>query len=655
PDGRVFRSELAGATPVLTGEELAKLVAESRRASEGFGRPLDMEWAIDRDGRLFWLQARPITVSAGDLHEFDHCPGADHVYTTANIGEMLSGAVCPLTLSTTVWGIDQGSQHMWHASGTHPEISKGLSWVGIFNGHLFIDMTAYMPFSCGVAGASPEVACVTLLGHVVPELVASARYAPVLRRVANGVRFFRYLLAADRCMYEHEKAVASFAIPAPVGARGCFEAIDRALPFLAESYKVHLQVSARAAVWAGVLEGMAARRKGSVAEREASTAALLAGAGEVVSAQLIHELESVLDLLQRHPRAQERFLEVDSEAALKFLMGPDSGEAGGAFRNYLARWGHRAYRELDLAERGWADDPLPLAVSLRASLAGRRRKPVPQKLEVKPATAASSSSIGKARQLQEKPSRGMRWALQKAKRGVAQRERTKNLVVLVTDRFKRAYRHLAEQLVLEGRMGRLDDVFCFTHDELGRLARSEDAGLAAKAGPRRDALQRQQSFEYPTVSIGVPEPLADEPAGTEPEGELRGKPVSPGVARGRARVVQSVDQSAQLEPGEILIAPCADVGWTPYFNLIAGLATEVGSAFCHGAVVAREYGLPTVVNLRGATKRIQTGDYVLLDADHGVLRKLTADEVVQKKKGDAASPSSQPPTKRSTDEAASAA
>ena len=80
----------------------------------------------------------------------------------------------------------------------------------------------------------------------------------------------------------------------------------------------------------------------------------------------------------------------------------------------------------------------------------------------------------------------------------------------------------------------------------------------------------------------------------------------------RKDVVQ-VHEAAALEAGEILIAPITDVGWTPYFSLIAGLATDVGSAVSHGAVVAREYGLPAVVNLRVATSRFRTGDLVTLD------------------------------------------
>ncbi|HEY3447256.1 MAG TPA: PEP/pyruvate-binding domain-containing protein [Myxococcales bacterium] len=621
-DGKAVRTELAGSEAVLSEAQLAELVARAKQAEEGFGKPLDMEWAFDAKGELYWLQARPITVAAGDLHELDSCPGADHVYTTANIGEMLSGANCPLTLSVTGYGIDYGSQVMWHAAGTHPEVKKELTWIGIFNGHMFIDMIAFMPFNCGVAGASPEVACTTIVGEVVPEVVARAQKVSGFRRAVNGYRFARYLLRGEKCMREHEAAITRFSIPTPESAQESWAEIDRALPFLWETYKVHLQVSSGAAVMAGVLEGMLAKNPGTAAEKEALMSGMLAHAGEVISAKLIRELEEVLDHLEQIPDVEQRFLEADATEALAWLMGADSGRAGGAFRNYLGRWGHRAYRELDLQERGWGEEPLPLALSLRASLVGRRRtKARPTKLETHPPVKAKAEP--------PKPKSGsIRWALEKAKKGVVGREYTKNMLVTVNDRFKKAYRQLGARMAAEGLLAAEDDVFFFSHPELGRIARGEDAELSKRAAPRRDALQRQQAYEYPVVSIGIPEPLSQELPSESIAGELRGKPVSPGVATGRVRVAHSADASAALQPGEILVAPSADVGWTPYFNLIAGLVTEVGSAFCHGAVVAREYGLPTVVNVKSATKTLKTGDWVLLDADHGVVRRLTPDEVV---------------------------
>ena len=90
--------------------------------------------------------------------------------------------------------------------------------------------------------------------------------------------------------------------------------------------------------------------------------------------------------------------------------------------------------------------------------------------------------------------------------------------------------------------------------------------------------------------------------------------------------MRTIDEASALQRGEILIAPITDVGWTPYFSLIAGLVTDIGSAVSHGAVVAREYGLPAVVNTRIATRVFTTGDRIVLDGESGIVRLVDDDD-----------------------------
>jgi pyruvate,water dikinase len=177
-------------------------------------------------------------------------------------------------------------------------------------------------------------------------------------------------------------------------------------------------------------------------------------------------------------------------------------------------------------------------------------------------------------------------------------------------------------LVEEGRLLDADAVYFLTHEELGRLA-IEDAGspLASEALRRRDVLAYQETLSFPEVAVGLPQP---EPPRVSRDGgqTIVGKPVSRGRVEGRVRVVHTLEEAEALEPGEILVAPITDVGWTPYFAIIAGLVTDVGSAVSHGAVVAREYGLPAVLNTREGTRMLRTGERVVLDGDRGIVERL---------------------------------
>jgi pyruvate,water dikinase len=139
---------------------------------------------------------------------------------------------------------------------------------------------------------------------------------------------------------------------------------------------------------------------------------------------------------------------------------------------------------------------------------------------------------------------------------------------------------------------------------------------------RRAALPFQQLLEFPDVSVGRPGPHVPQPPPSGEDGVIVGRPASSGVVEGVVRVASTVSEAQALQPGEVLVAPVTDVGWTPYFTLIAALVTDIGSSVSHGAVVAREYGLPCVVNTQGATRVLRTGDRVRVDGDRGTVTLL---------------------------------
>ena len=169
-------------------------------------------------------------------------------------------------------------------------------------------------------------------------------------------------------------------------------------------------------------------------------------------------------------------------------------------------------------------------------------------------------------------------------------------------------------------------MFFFTHDELLRFAGNppsqEDVHWRAKASNRRTALDFQNQMDFDEICVGAPKPIDRRQQVAPEDNGIVGRPVSRGIVEGIARVAFSVEDAAGLQPGEILVAPITDVGWTPYFSMIAGLVTDVGSAVSHGAVIAREYGLPAIVNTRTATRIINTGDRIRLDADTGTVTLL---------------------------------
>jgi pyruvate,water dikinase len=218
-------------------------------------------------------------------------------------------------------------------------------------------------------------------------------------------------------------------------------------------------------------------------------------------------------------------------------------------------------------------------------------------------------------------SRGLRWLLPRAHNAIRRREHTKSQLVELAHRFKLAFRYLGEQMASEGILPDADLVYFFSTSELPVFIAEPRSSAVEQALARRSALDYQQQFEFPEISVGLPQPL--EPQSVDvADGVLQGRPASRGVVEGIVRVAHTLAEAAALEPGEILVTPITDIGWTPYFSLIGGLVTDLGSSVSHGAVIAREYGLPCVVNTRQATHFLQTGNRVRLDGDTGSVTLL---------------------------------
>lgn len=605
-DGTVTHRELQGDEPLLGDAELRQLLEGALRAQNGYGTPLDMEWAFDRTGHLWWLQARPITTLPADPNELDTRPQPDHVYTWANIGEMMPGAVTPLTYSVTGRGIDIGMQRTYRRIGARVPPGDEPRYVGMFFGHLFINLTTLAELSAHVAGSTKKQMCLAVCGRDVEE-VADPEPASGIRRAFNGFRYFALLAAAGKHRRELDRLRQNLAIPKLGSARQLYRGIDESLPQLWKAYELHLLSSASSGALSPILLGILAKGEEPSQAHHAELAALLAGAKDVESAHIAEGIERLIDCLVENPNASEAFADAESDAALTWLCSTDAGPASEAFDRYLARHGHRAVRELELRQEEWAVDPTPLIRSIQSGLRARLRHPTTTRVQAPAAQAAVAHSHPIIRRL-----------LPLAHAAIRSREHTKSALVDVTTRFKHAYRALGTRLAEEGLLPDPDAVFFLTHGELGELLGGRQ-GLADLAAGRRKTIDYQMPLQFPQVFRSKPSPL--DPATRQgSDGALIGKPVSRGQVTGRARVVENLQDAAALEAGEILIAPITDVGWTPYFSLIAGLATDVGSAVSHGAVVAREYGLPAVVNLGNATRQFRTGDLVVLDGDAGTLQ-----------------------------------
>jgi pyruvate,water dikinase len=610
PDGTQAVRDV-GDVPVLSDEEVAAIRTGALRAAQHWGRPMDLEWAIDQGGQLRWLQARPITTLPGDLNAMDSpVAGPTHVYTRCNIGEMMPGAFCPLTASVSGHAIDYAMQTTQVVARAQKSYDKPWLQVGYFYGHMFLNMTEGTALSSGILGNSLEQFSMSICGRVIDELEPKPP-KPLLPKLINTVRLTSYSLFAGPAIRRLGDQIAAFPVPTSRDSKEVLRQLEAGVELYCHVTLVHVRSSSRAAVGANVLESYLVRGtvKGGRDESEgqAEAARLMAGASDVESAVMVDELHAVVREIANDDTAAEEFLAAAPSDALTRLRGSDA-PGGAALRQFLSRHGHRGYRELCMRDPAWAEDAEGLGSMMQVMLQAARD---------------STSGTPPRKRVEMPETRTLRVLARLAQGGARGREETKSKMALMAHRLKLGYRHLGEVLAESGRLPDADLVFFFDRAELPQVVGDGDiADLVQRARQRRDALDFQQSLEFEDVSIGRPAPILTRPAGTVTDDQILGRPASHGVVEGSVRVAKSIQDAREVQRGEILVAPVTDVGWTPYFTVIAALVTDIGSSVSHGAVVAREYGLPCVVNTLVATQVLKTGDRVRVDGDRGLITRL---------------------------------
>ena len=301
---------------------------------------------------------------------------------------------------------------------------------------------------------------------------------------------------------------------------------------------------------------------------------------------------------------------------------------------YLAAFGHRSAGELELIEPRWSDDPALLLKTFRSHVsnpapvtaAERMDRQVRGRLEAereidKRLTAHWWERVFPVRRAL------VRYFTKWAQRYTPLRENPKFHLLRVVQEQRRILLTLADRLVDRGVLREPTDIFFLFNDELERLVRSQRDALTI--GRLRSRIRRRRaqyaiySEEIPAAVWGSgPRDAPPAPSRASATELLSGLSASMGVAQGTARVATTPEEASDLAAGEILVAKFTDPGWAPLFPLAGAVVTEIGGMLSHGAIVAREFGIPAVVNVRAATQRIATGQQVRVDGAAGTVELL---------------------------------
>jgi pyruvate,water dikinase len=623
--GRISERTMRDARPVLTDPLVRELAAVGRRIEAALGAPQDIEFAIDPHDRVWIVQSRPITT----LYPLPpDVASTDRVYFSISVAQGYFDPISPmgmeafLAIGRRVGGTFAGRDH----AATAPNA------VVVAGERPFADLTPVLRDPLGREVLERATAVGEARSSVVfGKLAADARFRRSRRFPPASLRRFLPLVlrsriplyalrllqspakARARTMREIEWATRIDAGPDLTADQrlDTFEIVlERALPFIFPRL-LGLVVS-------GMVSYLAVGRLlgGRATPDELFT----------LTRGLPHNPTTEMDLdlwaLSREIRgdAASARLMADHppmDVATAFLAGTAPSVLQRGLARFLERYGFRSVGEIDIGVARWSEDPTHLlgAIANYLRLSDDALAPDAQfERGAKDAEATMAAFLGRV----SGPRRLLlRFFLGRARALMGSRELPKfTLIRRLFTPLRELLRPVGEELAAAGRLERPDDIYFLTMAE----ARAAVAGADMRAA----VTAHRAVYEREAARRRIPRVLLSD--GTDAEvalveatdGALRGSPASPGTVTGTARVIHS-PRGAHLEPGEILVAPSTDPGWTPLFLTAGGLVMEMGGMMSHGAVVAREYGIPAVVGVPDATARIATGDTITIDGSSGVV------------------------------------
>jgi pyruvate,water dikinase len=360
----------------------------------------------------------------------------------------------------------------------------------------------------------------------------------------------------------------------------------------------------------------------------ASASRLLAGTGELQSAEAGIALWRLARETTASPDVRGVLL---SPATWKEVRPQLEGSAAG--REFLARWdrfmhlhGHHARGEMDMYNPRWREQPdYVLEVVRNFTKAEGKTNP-----ETDQGRHADERERQRAKLLAVLGNPVKRWifgyVVRQAQLSAAIRENVKDAGIRVIADTRAVLLELGQKLAARGVLAEADDIFFLRFSEVEPVVNGK-AGFDArgKVAERRAEYERNLALNPPAIIIGRYDPEKHKPDTVDSTAqELTGLAVSPGIVAGPARVILLAGTD-QVLPGEILVAPFTDPGWTPYFIPAAGIVMDQGGLLSHGSIVAREYGIPAVVNVGPATKLIKTGQMIQVDGNTGKVSILASD------------------------------
>jgi Phosphoenolpyruvate synthase/pyruvate phosphate dikinase len=612
----------------LSDHQAIRLAKMGRSIEDYFGSPQDIEWGLVQN-EIFILQSRPITTL------YPVPPVTDnrlHLFLSFGHVQMMTEAIKPLGISVLRTLMPAGKS----SASAESDILREAG------GRLYVDLTKVLEYKQARQRVPEILANVDeFMGKTVKEfsqrddfltsinpdmnldLAVINKLMPTALNVLKNILYRNHehvidsinAYSADQVKKNREKlqtaaGTARIEQIQEILSPMLSNLLLKIAPYFGAAFLTYMLISRFSQRWLGDKAEL-----GSISKSPPGN----------VTTEMGLALGDLADEVRTHREVIEYLEEADNET---FLDGFKNVKGGDdilpAFVTFLERYGMRGTGEIDVTRPRWREAPTQLVPAILGHIKGV--SPARHRLDFLAGKEEAEHAAERLLDRLRHTSGGYFKARQMARlitvhrALIGLREHPKYLIVQNFDNIKQAILEEAAQLAAAGLLERPEDIFWFSLEEIKEI-------IAAKyINPeiitiRREKYKQDEKLIPPRAFSSEGEIILVKADADVPPGALAGSPVSSGVAEGRARVILKLE-NARMEKGDILVAPYTDPAWTTLFPLAAGLVTEVGGLMTHGAVVAREYGIPAVVGVDNATGKIEDGRRIRVDGNRGYVKLL---------------------------------
>ncbi|MDT3426983.1 pyruvate,water dikinase [Paenibacillus forsythiae] len=598
-------------TQTLTEQQILELARIGRQIEAYFGQPQDIEWCL-ADDTFYIVQSRPITTLYPIPEANDQ---ENHVYLSVGHQQMMTDPIKPLGLS-------------FYLLITPAPMRKA-------GGRLFVDVAPSLATPVGretllnTLGSDPLItgALMTIIERDFIKLLPNDQTAPILGRSNTDMlaQFENDPTIVSELIKRSQTSVEE--LKQNIQAKSGPDLFDFILEDIQELKRILFDPQSSAVFMAAInaTSWINENMNEWLGEKNAADA-LSQSVPNNITSEMGLALLGVADVIRPYPEVIDYLQHVKDDNFLDELVKFDGGqETHDAIYAFLNKYGMRCAGEIDITNTRWSEKPITLVPLILSNIKSFEPDAGNRKFE-----QGRRVALEKEQELLER--------LQQLPDGEQKAKETKRMIDLIRNFigyreypkygkinryfvYKQALLKEAEQLVQAGVIHEKEDVYYLTFEELHEVVRTNklDYPIISK---RKDEYKLYEKLTPPRVITSDGEIITGEYKRENlPAEAIAGLPVSSGVIEGRARVILNME-NADLEDGDILVTSFTDPGWTPLFVSIKGLITEVGGVMTHGAVIAREYGLPAVVGVENATKRIKDGQRIRVHGTEGYIEIL---------------------------------